>query len=116
MLRCNNLEPNAQFLNGIKPLGPFGANIQPMLLSAARLRTCPSIGGLRLARRFGMAGKAQHRLAPEATTGRPRLFADKFLSPHTGTAVVALTWSSTKLVLQSCTLGCLRRVSMMKRL
>src|SRR5690606_36143864 len=35
---------------------------------------------------------------------------------QTGTAVVALTRSSTKLVLQSCTLGCLSRVSMMKRL
>ena len=36
--------------------------------------------------------------------------------PYKGTAVVALTRSSTKLVLQSCTLGCLSRVSMMKRL
>lgn len=35
---------------------------------------------------------------------------------YTGTAVVVLTRSSTKLVLQSCTLGCLSRVSMMKRL
>ena len=33
----------------------------------------------------------------------------------TGTAVVFLTRSSTKLVLQSCTLGCLSSVSMMKR-
>ncbi len=39
-----------------------------------------------------------------------------FDNPHTGTAVVALTRSSTKLVLQSCTLGCLSSVSMMKRL
>ena len=37
-------------------------------------------------------------------------------APHTGTAVVAFTRSSTKLVLQSCTLGCLSSVSMMKRL
>jgi|GEM_PF-2042347 len=37
-------------------------------------------------------------------------------TPHKGTAVVALTRSSTKLVLQSCTLGCLSKVSMMKRL
>lgn len=35
---------------------------------------------------------------------------------HTGTAVVAFTRSSTKLVLQSCTLGCLSSVSMMNRL
>lgn len=35
---------------------------------------------------------------------------------YTGTAVVVLTRSSTKLVLQSCTLGCLSKVSMMKRL
>ena len=32
-----------------------------------------------------------------------------------GTAVVDLTRSMTKLVLQSCTLGCLSRVSIMKR-
>ena len=32
-----------------------------------------------------------------------------------GTAVVNLTRSMTKLVLQSCTLGCLSRVSIMKR-
>jgi len=35
---------------------------------------------------------------------------------YKGTAVVALTRSSTKLVLQSSTLGCLSKVSMMKRL
>ena len=35
---------------------------------------------------------------------------------YTGTAVVVFTRSSTKLVLQSCTLGCLSKVSMMKRL
>ena len=34
---------------------------------------------------------------------------------HTGTAVVFFTRSSTKLVLQSSTLGCLSSVSMMKR-
>ena len=38
------------------------------------------------------------------------------LAGYSGTAVVDLTRSSTKLVLQSCTLGCLSSVSMMKAL
>lgn len=49
---------------------------------------------------------------PKSTPGLARL-----ATPHqTGTAVVDFTRSSTKLVLQSCTLGCLSSVSMMKRL
>ena len=39
-----------------------------------------------------------------------------FYSNQRGTAVVVFTRSNTKLVLQSCTLGCLSSVSMMKRL
>ena len=38
------------------------------------------------------------------------------LVAYNGTAVVAFTRSITKLVLQSCTLGCLSSVSMMKLL
>lgn len=47
------------------------------------------------------------------TTGSGRLSRP---TCYSGTAVVAFTRSSTKLVLQSCTLGCLSRVSMIKRL
>jgi hypothetical protein len=53
----------------------------------------------------------------------PAVMESRFCTPpdeakriYTGTAVVAFTRSSTKLVLQSCTLGCLSSVSMMKRL
>ena len=62
---------------------------------------------------------ARHRRAAQ-----PRCRADaqaaarvrlKRRRPQTGTAVVFFKRSSTKLVLQSCTLGCMSRVSLMKR-
>jgi|GEM_PF-2478971 len=56
------------------------------------------------------------RVPPAATLPEPRTpHPAPRTQPHTGTAVVFLTRSSTKLVLQSSTLGCFSSVSMMKR-
>ena len=96
-----------------------------------RLRVCLSrLGQATEAKRLasrglqGLAKQTQWRAWGLSATTAPQILnggqpIPKLLGldlDHSGSAVVALTRSSTKLVLQSCTLGCLSKVSMTKRL
>src|SRR5690606_19860810 len=64
-----------------------------------------------LGHRGSLGGGESHKLGTPG--GRPQ--ARRPAPAQSGSAVVLLTRSITKLVLQSCTLGCLSRVSIMKR-
>lgn len=84
---------------GSGPLGTRKLHVCLLLISALQnARTC------KIAIRLWRLGAS---LLSPTRQGSPR--------DYTGTAVVFLTRSSTKLVLQSSTLGCLSSVSMMKR-
>ena len=103
------------------------SQIPPQGSQTLRLRL--GLGPSDLRQTFFAQGRARSADRPAATSATSidatashacdlpwRILGPRAAPGYTGRAVVAFTRSSTKLVLQSCTLGCLSRVSMMKRL
>lgn len=88
---------------------------RPLSDLAARCRTCVPVPSRTARASQGLISADRihlRRRMPRSAVANDRMHG---LPLHTGTAVVFFKRSSTKLVLQSCTLGCMSNVSEMKR-